>query len=173
MAQGIYNALFLCTGNSARSIIGEAILNRVGKGRFRAYSAGSAPRGEVHPYARDLLKQLNHKVDDLRSKSWDEFTAPDAPEMDFVFTVCDQAAAETCPVWPGHPMTALWSLPDPAKADGTDAEKHLAFADTYRMMNHRISVFTSLPITSLDKIALQRRLDAIGKTVPTDNTTAT
>ena len=166
MSEHVFNVLFLCTGNSARSIIAEAILNRVGNGRFVAYSAGSQPKGTVHPYALQLLKTMNHDTSFARSKSWDEFAKPDAPEMDFVFTVCDSAAAETCPVWPGQPMTALWGVPDPASVDGTDAEKHLAFADTYRMMNNRISVFTSLPLASLDRLALQKRLDEIGRNLP-------
>ncbi len=166
MNEHVFNVLFLCTGNSARSIIAEAILNRVGSGRFVAYSAGSQPKGTVHPYALQLLKTMNHDTSFARSKSWDEFAKPDAPEMDFVFTVCDSAAAETCPVWPGQPMTALWGVPDPAAVEGTDAEKHLAFADTYRMMNNRISVFTSLPLASLDRLALQKRLDEIGRNLP-------
>ena len=166
MSEHVFNVLFLCTGNSARSIIAEAILNRVGKGRFIAYSAGSQPKGTVHPYALQLLKTMNHDTSFARSKSWDEFANPDAPEMDFVFTVCDSAAAEACPVWPGQPMTAHWGVPDPAAVEGTDAEKHLAFADTYRMMNNRISVFTSLPLASLDRLALQKRLDEIGRTLP-------
>ncbi len=166
MSEHIFNVLFLCTGNSARSIIAEAILRRVGQGRFMAYSAGSQPKGTVHPYALQLLKTLNHDTSFARSKDWTEFAKPDAPQMDFVFTVCDSAAAETCPVWPGQPMTALWAVPDPAAVEGTEAEKHLAFADTYRMMNNRISVFTSLPLASLDRLALQKRLDEIGRNLP-------
>ena len=160
------NVLFLCTGNSARSILAECILNREGKGRFRAFSAGSHPKGQVHPFALDLLKKLNHPTAGLRSKSWDEFAAPDAPKLDFVFTVCDTAANEVCPIWPGQPMTAHWGVPDPAAAEGTDAERHLAFADAYRMLNNRISVFTSLPLRSLDRLTLQRRLDEIGRPLP-------
>lgn len=163
MARGSYNVLFLCTGNSARSILAESILNRIGGGRFHGYSAGSHPKGEVHPFALDILKKHNYPVAELRSKSWEEFTAPGAPVMDFVFTVCDQAAAEACPVWPGQPMSAHWGLPDPAAADGTEAERRLAFADTYRMLNQRISIFTSLPFASLDRLALQKRLERIGK----------
>lgn len=163
MTDPIYNVLFLCTGNSARSILGEAILNREGAGRFRAFSAGSHPRGEVHPYALDLLMQLRHPVAGLRSKSWDEFAGKDTPEMDFVFTVCDDAANETCPAWPGQPMTAHWGLPDPASAAGNEAERRLAFAETYRMLKHRIAVFTSLPLSSLDRMSLTSRLDSIGK----------
>lgn len=158
------NVLFLCTGNSARSIIAEAILNRDGGGRFKAYSAGSQPKGSIHPYALELLERLNFVTDGLRSKDWSEFAEPGAPVMDFVFTVCDQAAAESCPVWPGQPMTAHWGVPDPAAAEGNEAERRFAFADTLRMMNSRISVFLSLPIASLDQLALQRHLDQIGKT---------
>lgn len=162
MTEKTYNMLFLCTGNSARSIIAEAILNRVGQGRFKAYSAGSQPKGEVHPYTLRLLKTMNHDVSFARSKNWEEFAVSGAPQMDFVFTVCDSAANEACPVWPGQPMTAHWGLPDPAAAEGTEAEKHLAFDDTYRMLNNRLSIFTSLPMASLDRLALQKRLDDIG-----------
>lgn len=158
-----FNVLFLCTGNSARSILAEAILNEVGKGLFRAYSAGSFPKGEVHPLALELLMRSGHPVDGLRSKSWDEFSAPDAPHMDFVFTVCDNAANEVCPIWPGHPMTAHWGLPDPAAAEGSEAERRLAFAETYRMLSNRIRIFTSLPIRALDELSLQSRLQAIGQ----------
>ncbi len=160
------NVLFLCTGNSARSILAEAILNREGMGRFRAFSAGSNPTGKVHPYALDLLKANNHPVDELRSKNWDEFEADGAPELDFVFTVCDNAAGEVCPIWPGQPMTAHWGVPDPAAAEGTEAEKRLAFADTYRFMTNRISIFVNLPLRSLDKMSLQARLNEIGQTLP-------
>ncbi|MEN3148362.1 arsenate reductase ArsC [Neorhizobium sp. IRAMC:178] len=163
MSDRTYNVLFLCTGNSARSIIAEAILNRVGQGRFKAYSAGSQPKGEVHPYTLQLLKTLNYDTSFARSKNWEEFAGPGAPQMDFVFTVCDNAANEACPVWPGQPMTAHWGVPDPAAAEGTEAEKHFAFDDTYRMLNNRLSIFTSLPMTSLDKLALQKRLDEIGR----------
>jgi protein-tyrosine-phosphatase len=159
-----FNVLFLCTGNSARSIMAEAILNRQGRASFRPFSAGSHPKGSVHPYALDLLRKLNHDVTGLRSKNWAEFSRPDGPKLDFVFTLCDDAAAEVCPVWPGQPMTAHWGLPDPAAATGNEAEIHLAFADTYRMLNNRISIFTSLPLRSLDKLSLQKRLDSIGKT---------
>jgi protein-tyrosine-phosphatase len=158
-----YNVLFLCTGNSARSILAEAILNREGIGRFQGFSAGSHPKGKVHPYALDLLKRLNHDTSFARSKSWDEFAGPDAAKLDFVFTLCDQAAAEECPYWPGQPMTAHWGLPDPATVHGTEAEKRLAFADTYRMLRNRISIFVNLPIASLDRLALQDRLDRIGR----------
>jgi arsenate reductase len=163
MTDKTFNVLFLCTGNSARSILAEAILNRVGRCKFKAYSAGSHPKGEVHPFALQLLKSLNYNTDFARSKNWDEFATSGAPQMDFVFTVCDSAAAETCPVWPGQPMTAHWGLPDPAAAEGTDAEKHLAFDDAYRMLNNRISIFVSLPMTSIDKLALQKRLHDIGR----------
>jgi protein-tyrosine-phosphatase len=159
-----YNVLFLCTGNSARSIMAEAILNREGRGNFRAFSAGSHPKGKVHPHTLDLLRKLNFDASGFRSKSWSEFARPDAPKLDFVFTVCDDAAAETCPIWPGQPMTAHWGLPDPAAATGNEAEIRLAFADTFRMLNNRISIFVSLPIHSLDKFALQKQLDVIGRT---------
>jgi protein-tyrosine-phosphatase len=160
----VFNVLFICTGNSARSIMAEAILNRVGLGRFHAFSAGSHPKGHVHPYALDLLNRLHHDVSGLQSKSWTEFTGPDSPKLDFAFTLCDDAAAETCPVWPGQPMTAHWGMHDPAATTGNDAEIRLAFADTYRMLNNRISIFTSLPLRSLDELSLQQQLDAIGKT---------
>jgi len=162
----IFNVLFLCTGNSARSILAEAILNREGKGQFVAYSAGSQPKGSVHPFAIDLLKKLNHPTDSLRSKSWDAFAVPGAPEMDFVFTVCDNAAGEVCPIWPGQPMTAHWGVPDPAAAEGSEPERRLAFADAYRQLNNRISIFTSLPIASLDRLSLQKRLEDIGRKFP-------
>ena len=161
-----YNVLFLCTGNSARSIIAECIINSVGMGRFKGYSAGSNPTRRVHPYALELLEKLNYPTEGLRSKSWEEFTAPGAPTLDFVFTVCDGAAQEVCPVWPGQPISAHWGVPDPAAVTGTEAEIRFAFADTHRMLHNRISIFTSLPLSSLDKLTLQRRLDDIGKTVP-------
>lgn len=162
----IYNVLFLCTGNSARSILGEAILSRIGAGRFKAFSAGSQPKGQVHPIAVELLKGLNHLTDGLRSKSWDEFAVPGAPRMDFVFTVCDNAASEVCPVWPGQPMSAHWGIADPAAAEGSDAERHLAFAEAYRQLTNRISIFTSLPLQALDKMSLQKRLNEIGRKLP-------
>jgi protein-tyrosine-phosphatase len=162
-----YNVLFLCTGNSARSIMAEAILNRYGRGHFRAFSAGSQPKGRIHPYTLDLLRRLNYDVSRLRSKSWKEFSGPDAPKLDFVFTVCDNAAQETCPVWPGQPMTAHWGVPDPAAVTGTEAEVRLAFADALRMLTNRINIFVSLPLRSLDQLTLQRQLDAIGKTKDT------
>jgi arsenate reductase len=158
------NVLFLCTHNSARSIIAECVINRLGNGKYRGYSAGSRPSGRVHPYALDLLRQLNYDTASLRSKSWEEFAAPQAPQLDFVFTVCDDAAAEPCPVWPGQPVTAHWGIPDPAAVTGSEAEVRLAFAEAFRMLNDRISAFVNLPIRSLDALSLQRRLDAIGKT---------
>ena len=159
-----FNVLFLCTGNSARSIMAEVVLNRVGQGKFHAFSAGSQPKGHVHPYALDLLRKLNFDVGGLRSKSWTEFAKPDAPQLDFIFTVCDNAAAETCPVWPGRPITAHWGVPDPAAATGNEAQVRLAFADALRMLSNRIHTFVSLPIRSLDQLSLQRQLEAIGKT---------
>ena len=159
----IFNVLFLCTGNSARSIMAEAILTREGKGKFRAFSAGSHPKGQVNPHALRLLERLNYDTLFARSKSWDEFASEGAPEMDFVFTVCDDAAREVCPVWPGQPMTAHWGIPDPASVTGSEAEEAIAFADAYRMLSSRISIFVSLPFTSLNRLALQRRLDAIGR----------
>ena len=162
MVDRIYNVLFLCTGNSARSIIAEAIMNREGAGRFQAFSAGSQPRGTVNPHTLALLASLGFDTSGYRSKSWDEFAQPGAPALDFVFTVCDDAAGETCPVWPGQPMTAHWGVPDPAKATGTEAEIALAFADAYRMLGNRISVFLSLPMSTLDRLSLQTRLNAIG-----------
>ena len=160
-----YNVLFLCTGNSARSIIAEAILNKVGAGKFRAYSAGSQPKGQVHPESARLLQNLGYDTSGFRSKSWSEFARPGAPALDFVFTVCDNAAAETCPVWPGQPTTAHWGLPDPAAATGSPAEVALAFKDTYRMLNQRIGAFAALPLRSLDRLSLQRKLEDIGRMV--------
>jgi len=157
------NVLFLCTGNSARSILAEAILNREGRGRFRAFSAGSMPTGLVNPHALRLLTSLNHPVEGLRSKSWEEFAQPDAPKLDFVFTVCDNAANEVCPIWPGQPISAHWGVPDPAAVEGTAAEVGVAFADTYRMLANRIGLFLNLPMASLDRMSLQRRLDEIGR----------
>jgi protein-tyrosine-phosphatase len=164
MSERIFTVLFLCTGNSARSIMAEAVLNREGSGRCKAYSAGSHPKGAVHPCALDLLKKLNYPTHDFRSKSWEEFASETAPEMDFVFSVCDSAAAEVCPVWPGQPMTAHWGISDPAAAEGTEAERRLAFADAYRMLSNRISIFVNLPIASLDRLSLQKRLADIGRT---------
>ncbi|OKO71714.1 ArsR family transcriptional regulator [Bradyrhizobium sp. NAS80.1] len=163
MADRPYNVLFLCTGNSARSIIAEAILNKVGAGHFRAYSAGSQPKGEVNPHTIHLLQNLDYDTSGYRSKSWDEFVKAGEPEFDFVFTVCDSAAAEACPVWPGHPATAHWGIPDPAEAKGTPAEIAVAFEDAYRMLNQRIAVFTALPLRSIDALSLQSRLREIGQ----------
>jgi protein-tyrosine-phosphatase len=159
-----FQVLFLCTHNSARSIIAECIVNRLGAGKFKGYSAGSQPSGKVHPFALDLLAKLNYDTAALRSKSWEEFSGAGAPALDFVFTVCDDAANEVCPVWPGQPITAHWGLPDPSRATGSEAERRVAFADTYRMLNQRIGIFVSLPLQSLDKLSLQRRLDEIGRT---------
>ena len=159
-----FNVLFLCTSNSARSILAEAILAREGMGRFNAHSAGSKPAGQVNPNAIDLLRKLNHDVSGFRSKDWNEFVRDDAPCMDFVFTVCDNAANEVCPVWPRQPMSAHWGIPDPAAATGTQSEIAAAFADAYRMLTNRISIFVNLPIASLDRLALQDRLDRIGRT---------
>ncbi|HET7210381.1 MAG TPA: arsenate reductase ArsC [Methyloceanibacter sp.] len=157
------NVLFLCTGNSARSIMAEAILNRLGTGKFRGYSAGSHPTGRVNPLALNLLRKANYDVASLRSKSWEEFAQPSAPKLDFVFTVCDDAASETCPIWPGQPMSAHWGLPDPAKVQGTEAECSLAFADTMRMLTQRIGIFVNLPLDKLSKLSLQEELDTIGR----------
>ncbi len=159
----LFNVLFLCTGNSARSVMGECILNRLGRGRFRAFSAGSHPKGEINPHTIETLKKLNYVSDDLRSKSWDEFAVPGAPELQFVFTVCDQAAQEVCPLWPGQPMSAHWGIPDPAAVEGNEAERRIAFAEAYRMLFNRISIFVNLPMASLDRLTLQRRLDEIGR----------
>ena len=157
-----FNVLFLCTGNSARSIIAECLLERIGGSRFRAFSAGSFPAGSVNPYALEILERRNHRTDHLRSKSWDEFAAPGAPEMEFVFTVCDRAAGEVCPIWPGQPTSAHWGFPDPAALEGPEAVIRAAFADVYREIATRIEIFASLPFESLDRLALKRRLDEIG-----------
>jgi protein-tyrosine-phosphatase len=159
-----YNVLFLCTGNSARSIIGEAILNKVGAGKFRAYSAGSQPKGQVNPHTIRLLASLGYETSGFRSKSWNEFAETGEPKLDFVFTVCDSAAAEVCPVWPGQPMTAHRGIPDPAEATGTEAEIALGFTEAYRLLNQRIGIFTSLPLRSLDELSLQNKLREIGET---------
>ena len=164
MADQPFNALFLCTGNSARSVMAEAILNKLGDGKFRAYSAGSQPRGQVHPQTLRLLKSLGYDTSAFRSKSWQEFAEPSAPSLDFVFTVCDNAAGETCPIWPGQPMTAHWGVPDPAAAKGTKAQVALAFKDAYRMLHQRICIFSALPIRSLDQLTLQNKLREIGRT---------
>jgi protein-tyrosine-phosphatase len=157
-----FNILFLCTGNSARSILAEAIMNRVGAGKFIAYSAGSHPKGEVHPKAIDLLARLGYPTEGLRSKSWDEFAGPGAPELDFVITVCDNAAGEVCPIWPGQPMTAHWGVPDPVAIEGSPVEVSLAFNEAYRVLNNRLTLFASLPFGSLDRLSLKRRMDEIG-----------
>jgi arsenate reductase len=162
MTDPVYNVLFLCTANSSRSILAEALLNREGKGKFRAYSAGSQPRGAVNPFALELLKRLNYPTAGLRSKSWHEFTEPGAAEFDFIFTVCDDAAGEACPVWPGKPATAHWGIADPAAVQGTDAEKAAAFTETFRMLSRRIETFAALPLASLDRLALQAKLREIG-----------
>lgn len=158
-----YNVLFLCTGNSARSIIAEAILNKAAPGRFHAYSAGSHPKGQVNPHALDMLKRLGYDISQYRSKAWDEFAAPGAPPLDFVITVCDNAAGEVCPIWPGRPMTAHWGMPDPAAIEGTPSEIALAFADTYRMLNNRITAFANLKISALDRLSLQTHVADIGQ----------
>ncbi len=164
MAVKVYNVLFLCTGNSARSILAESIINKLGKGKFRGFSAGSHPKGQVHPIALTLLRQLDFPTDGLRSKSWDEFAAPNTPHLDFVFTVCDNAAGEVCPAWPGQPVTAHWGIPDPAAAQGTDVEKGFAFREAFRLMETRIKLYLSLPLASIDRMRLKERLDAIGRT---------
>ena len=163
MSDRPFNVLFLCTGNSARSIMAEAILNKIGAGKFRAFSAGSQPKGRVHPEALQLLQSLGYDTSSVRSKSWSEFADPGAPLLDFVFTVCDNAAGEACPVWPGQPMTAHWGVSDPAEAKGTPAEIAFAFKDAYRMLNQRIGIFTSLPLRSLDQLSIQSKLREIGR----------
>ncbi len=168
MVERVYNTLFLCTGNSARSILGEALLNQLGRGRFHAYSAGSQPRGEVNPYAVELLKRLRFPTAGLRSKSWDEFAQPGAPKLDFVFTVCDNAAAETCPIWPGQPMTAHWGVPDPAAVEGSEEQITKAFSEAFLHLQRRISLFVSLPLDKLNRLSLQERLDEIGHAPPAE-----
>jgi len=164
MSIPVYNVLFLCTGNSARSILAESILSRDGAGRFRAFSAGSRPKGEVHPLALKVLAAYDYPHEGFRSKSWEEFAQPDAPRMDFVFTVCDDAAGEACPVWPGQPMTAHWGIEDPAAVAGSDVERERAFGAAFRYMRSRIGLFLSLPLASIDRLALGTRLRAIGQT---------
>ncbi len=164
MAERVYNVLFLCTGNSARSILAESLINHWGRGRFRGFSAGSHPKGTVHPVALKLLQSLKFPTQGLRSKSWDEFAAPDAPNLDFVFTVCDNAAGEVCPYWPGQPMTAHWGVPDPAAVEGSELDQLTAFRDTFRTLENRIKTFTSLPLASIERIKLKERLDEIGRT---------
>ena len=158
-----FNVLFLCTGNSARSILSEALLNKRGQGQFHAFSAGSHPSGRVNPYALELLRKMGYSTDGLRSKSWDEFAAPGAPPLDFVFTVCDNAAGEVCPMWPGQPITAHWGIPDPAAVGGSDEQKRKAFNDAFLILERRISLFLSLPIRSLEQLVLQERLSEIGR----------
>jgi protein-tyrosine-phosphatase len=158
-----YNVLFLCTGNSARSIMAEALVNHWGRGRFRGMSAGSFPKGSVHPLAIRLLKHLKFPTEGLRSKSWDEFAVPGAPMMDFVFTVCDNAAGEVCPVWPGQPMTGHWGVPDPAAAEGTELERMNAFRDAFRLLENRIRIFTNLPLESIERIKIKEHIDEIGR----------
>jgi protein-tyrosine-phosphatase len=168
MTDRVLNVLFLCTHNSARSVIAECILNRLGGGKFKGFSAGSMPRGSIHPYALDLLRNQNYDVSDLRSKDWTEFAQDGAPRMDFVFTVCDDAAGEVCPIWPGQPVTAHWGVPDPSAAEGSEAEKRFAFADTHRLLYQRIGIFVNLPLASISKLALQTQLDDIGRGQPAD-----
>jgi len=164
MSQKTYNVLFLCTGNSARSIMGEAIVNKLGAGRFKGFSAGSHPKGAPHPYTIDLLTSLKMQSEHLRSTSWDEFAIPGAPRMDFIFTVCDDAAGEVCPAWPGTPMTAHWGIPDPASVEGSDIERRAAFRQAFAALENRIKLFLSLPLASIDRMSLQSRLSAIGQT---------
>jgi arsenate reductase (thioredoxin) len=164
MSSRPFNVLFLCTGNSARSILAESLINHWGRGKFLGYSAGSHPKGQVDPIATDLLHKMKLPIEGLRSKSWDEFAKPGSPRLDFVFTVCDNAAGEVCPYWPGQPMTAHWGVEDPAAVEGPDVDKWLAFRRAFSQLENRIKIFTSLPIASLDRVKLQERLDAIGKT---------
>jgi arsenate reductase len=159
----MHTVLFLCTGNSARSIIAEAIMNNVGGGRFQAFSAGSHPRGAVNPHALELLKRLEYDISQFRSKPWDEFAAPDSPKLDFVITVCDSAAGEVCPIWPGQPVTAHWGMPDPAAVEGAPAQIALAFAETYRMLNNRIAAFANLKMSGLDRLSLQKKVADIAQ----------
>ena len=166
VADRTYNVLFLCTGNSARSILAEALLDHWGGGRFKAHSAGSFPKGTVHPLTLDLLERLHLSAGGLRSKSWDEFARSDAPLMDFVFTVCDQAAGEVCPVWPGNPVTAHWGIPDPAAVEGTEEGRRQAFREAYQRLEARIKLFVALPIDKLDRLALKRHADQIGRSEP-------
>ena len=163
MSDKIYNVLILCTGNSARSIMAEALFNTLGKGRFRAYSAGSKPTGKVNPFAIEQIEKMNYPLDTLRSKSWDEFAALDAPKMDFVITVCDNAAGEVCPVWPGEPVTAHWGFDDPAAVEGTDAQKRRAFQRTFLFIMNRVRIFSELPLADFDKLAIKREMERIGQ----------
>ncbi len=166
MPERRFNVLFLCTGNSARSILAESIVSHLGAGRFQGFSAGSQPKGQVHPYALELLGTLGYPATGLHSKSWDVFAAPGAPPMDFVFTVCDNAAGESCPIWPGHPMTAHWGVPDPAAVEGSESERRAGFRQAYTALETRIRIFMNLPLASLDRTALQQHLDAIGRQPP-------
>ncbi len=170
MTESKYNLLFLCTGNSARSIIAESLLRFWGRGKFNAYSAGSHPAGQVHPMALDLLRRLNMPTDGLRSKSWDEFAQAGAPHLDFVVTVCDKAAGETCPLWPGQPITSHWGAPDPAAVEGTEVEKNMAFRETLRILDNRIKIFTALPIAGLERLKLKEKMDSIGRSMPSPDT---
>ena len=169
MSDRPYNVLFLCTGNSARSILGESLINTLGRGKFRGFSAGSFPKGQVHPMALDLLKRMNLPCENLRSKSWDEFAAPGSLELDFIFTVCDNAAGEVCPMWPGKPMTAHWGIADPAAVQGTEADRAFAFRKAFKELETRIKLFTALPIASLDRMKLQETLSVIGKQPPAED----
>ena len=164
MADPVFNVLFLCTGNSARSILAESLLNNLGKGRFRAFSAGSHPAGRVNPFALELLEKNHFPTGELRSKPWDEFAQPDSPQLDFVITVCDKAAGEVCPAWPGQPISAHWGIPDPVAAEGSDDQKRHAFVDAMNQMQRRVSMFVSLPFATLDTIKLQQAVQLIGKT---------
>jgi arsenate reductase len=166
MSDKKFNVLFLCTGNSARSILAECLINRFGAGKFVGYSAGSHPKGEINPFTQWILEKNNYVTEGLRSKDWEEFSKPDAPNMDFVFTVCDKAAAEVCPVWPGQPMTAHWGVEDPAAVEGLDIDKKTAFQKAFSELQNRISIFVNLPFDSLDKLKLQQKLDEIGQTWP-------
>ncbi len=163
MSDRVYNVMFLCTGNSARSIMAEAVLRKDGAGHFRAFSAGSHPKGVINPFALKVLESYDYPIEGLRSKNWDEFAEPGAPEMDFVFTLCDNAAAETCPVWPGQPMTAHWGIEDPAAVEGSDIDKERAFVQAFKYIKNRLSVFLSLPLASIDKLLLDKRLRDIGR----------
>ena len=167
-----YHVLFLCTGNSARSILAESLLQHLSRGHFVAHSAGSQPKGEVHPYALDLLRSLKLPSEGFRSKSWEEFATPESPTLDFVFTVCDSAANEPCPVWPGQPMTAHWGVPDPAAVEGTELQKRQAFREAFRQLENRIKIFTSLPLATLDRMSLKTKLDEIGKVTLASDTIA-
>jgi arsenate reductase len=164
MAEKVYKVLFLCTGNSARSILAESIMNKCGNGQFEGFSAGSHPNGEVNPLALDLLQRLDFPTEGLRSKSWDEFAGPSSTHFDFVITVCDNAAGEACPVWPGMPVTAHWGIPDPAAIEGSEMEKRFAFAQAFKAMDRRIKLFLSLPLASIDQLCIKERMDEIGKT---------